>query len=330
MRTHDVVTIGSAVQDILFGTNMAESLRNPKHDPTKVRLLGFEYGAKIKSDDVHIFFGGGAANTAVVFARLGLRVAAMLRVGTDAVGSDIIRKLKAEGVDTQYRQEDAHRATGFSFILKEQRTNEHVVFAHYGANTALQISPATLRHMKTKWFYVSSLSHRDWPRSIATLQRTKAAIAWNPGAIQLAAPVAVRRFFPRIAVLILNRDEATELCLRLRIIARRRRSRYASSMLARALVHTGVQNAVVTDGINGAVVCTEKKLFFDQPPPHAVKDTTGAGDAFGATFIASLIRRPNDIPYALRLATLNATAQVMVPGAQKGLLTWQQLTRRMR
>jgi sugar/nucleoside kinase (ribokinase family) len=48
-------------------------------------------------------------------------------------------------------------------------------------------------------------------------------------------------------------------------------------------------------------------------------DRTGAGDAFGAGFITGLIRR-NEINYALKLASANATSVIESIGAQTGLL----------
>ena len=60
-------------------------------------------------------------------------------------------------------------------------------------------------------------------------------------------------------------------------------------------------------------------------------DRTGAGDAFGSGFVAGLIRSgeecekgdidPENISYALRLATANAASVVEVIGASEGALS---------
>lgn len=337
MPRYDIITIGTALQDIVFSTNLVETIANPKPDPTKLRLMAFESGAKIRSDDVHLLFGGGAANTAVTCARLGLRVAAVARVGKDGVGDNIRRQMRTEGVATTYLQQDAQQATGFSFVLMEARTNEHVAFAHYGANTKLAISAGQLNRLTTRWFYISSLSQRNWPHAMYAVQRRAAqigaAIAWNPGATQLAAaPALLKRIIKRTSILILNRDEATELALRLRLFTKQisKKARRASCPdLARALATLGCPIIVITDGRQGAYVWSAGKMYFDKPGRTKPKDTTGAGDAFGSTFVAGVVLQPTDIPFALRAATVNATAQVAVVGAQTGLLTRRQLLARV-
>lgn len=338
MSRYDVITIGTALQDIVFSTDLVETIRNPKPDPTKLRLMAFESGAKIRSDNVQMLFGGGAANTAVTFARLGVRVAVVARVGKDGAGEHIRRQLQAEGVATTHLQPDAQQATGFSFVLMEAHTNEHVAFAHYGANTKLDISTGQLNRLATQWFYISSLSQRNWPQTLRAVQRRAAkigaAIAWNPGATQLAAaPALLKRFIKRTTVLILNRDEATELALRLHLLRKqvsKKAWRPSCPVLARTLATLGCLTIVITDGRHGAHVWSAGKIYFDKPGRTKPKDTTGAGDAFGSTFVAGLFLRPTDIPFALRAATVNATAQVAVVGAQTGLLTRPQILRRLR
>jgi len=48
-------------------------------------------------------------------------------------------------------------------------------------------------------------------------------------------------------------------------------------------------------------------------------NTTGAGDAFGSSFVAGLIKY-NDIEQALKLGILNSNSVIMKIGAQEGLL----------
>lgn len=89
-------------------------------------------------------------------------------------------------------------------------------------------------------------------------------------------------------------------------------------------VTSGRGGVTVSDGrhIYRAGVFKEKKLA----------DRTGAGDAFGSGFVAGLMRRkiicrgqcvvsPDDVIYAIRLATANATSGVEHVGATEGTLT---------
>lgn len=310
---YDIITIGSAVRDVMFATADAETFKNPKKDPTKLNLIGFEYGAKLHSDKVHRYYGGGANNTAVGLARLGLKVAACVCVGKDAEGDATVSHLKAEQVATALVQRTAKRATGFSFLIVETKTYEHVALVDYGANEELTVPRAVLT-AKPQWYYVSSLSTKRWPTLMRNLTQTAQQIAWNPGAIQLAKPTVVKSLLKKITVLILNRDEATELVGKAG----------SAPELAKALQAIGPKLAVVTDGRHGAAIYDGVSMHTTKGSLTAPKDTTGAGDCFGSSLIAGLVKF-GDIDQALKLATLNASAEVSKPGAQNGLLRWSDI-----
>ncbi len=322
---YNIVTIGSAVQDIMFYTDQAEIVRNPKSDPTKQKLIGFEYGAKIHSDNLHYLFGGGAANTAITCAKLGLNVAAILRVGADSVGTAVHQHLQQFGVVTKHIEVDTKHHTGLSFLVVDQVSDEHVAFVQYGANDFLDITHATLKLLNTDWFYISSISAKYWPILIQRIIHTTSNIAWNPGAVQLQQPKLVKTILPKITVLLLNKDEAIELSLGTGLSS----NTLTMKQLVKHIFALGPKFVVITAGLAGAYVYDGKNLYFDQPGKRKPVDTTGAGDAFGATFITSLVKRPGDIKFALRLATLNASAQVTEVGAQTGLLTWKQIMQRI-
>jgi sugar/nucleoside kinase (ribokinase family) len=59
-----------------------------------------------------------------------------------------------------------------------------------------------------------------------------------------------------------------------------------------------------------------------------VASTLGAGDAFGSTFVAGLMRHEGDLAAALREASINAASVVSVFGAKRGLLDLAELKRR--
>lgn len=319
MKKLDVVTIGSAVRDVLFLTDAAEILNNPKGDPTKQQLIGFEYGAKLHSEAVARYYGGGANNTAVAMSRLGLKVAACVRVGSDADGEATIAHLQSEGVNTQFVQTDPKLPTGFSFLVEETKTHEHVAFVDYGANEQLTI-PAAVLQAKPRWFYVSSLSSKRWPQLMKQILGSKVDVAWNPGAIQLAKPAVLKPLLKKVSVLILNRDEATELS----------GETGTASSLAKTISQLGPQCVVVTDGRYGASVFADGVLYQTKATLRAPKDTTGAGDAFGSSLVAGLIRYRHHVQRALELATVNASAEVSKPGAQHGLLRWSQLPNKLK
>lgn len=312
MKRFDVITIGSTVRDIMFRTDAAVIVKNPKHDLTKLSLIGFEYGAKIHSADVHRFYGGGAMNTAVCFARLGLKVAACVRVGDDADGHAAIQHLRSEKVNTSFVEQDKQHSTGLSFLVVETKSNEHVALVNYGANDHLSL-PQPLLKAAPQWFYVSSLSTAHWPQLLHSLVATKAQVAWNPGSIQLEHYRQMVPLLKKIAVLILNKDEATELSLRIKL----KPPQFGSDIV------------IVTDGRHGAKAYTAGRVMTIKPTPKPAKDTTGAGDAFGSSVVAGLLKTNGNLPLAMRIAMINSGSEVAKIGVQNGLLSWRDIQRQL-
>ena len=325
---YDVVSVGSAVRDVMFYTSDAELVKNPKKDPTKLKFIGFEYGAKIHSTHVVQSLGGGAANTAVGMSRLGLRNAALVSVGQDANGDSILGALSEAGVDTGLVQVQKKSATGFSFLVVETKTHEHVAFADYGANMQLTLTPRLMKSFTTDWFYVSSVSGSNWFEIMERLVKTGSKIAWNPGAIQLASSARkLRAILSGVEVLIVNKDEALELAIKLGMKTTASSKLPSAKELAMYIQSKGPAHAMVTNGRKGTHVYNGSTIHFAKPDPDKPVDTTGAGDCFGSSFITGLIRYNYDYDKALQLAVVNSTALVAYTGAQTGLLRWAKANR---
>lgn len=325
-KQFDLVTVGSALRDVTYYTNAYSVIDNPDNDPTRVKLLAIEFGAKIRSKNVHFDFGGGASNTAVAGARLGLRTGIITTVGADLDGRAIVAHLKAQHVDTSLMSVHKKERTGFSFVTVDEKTGEHTAFVYYGATEHVRVTPEMLKKMKTQCFYVSSLSTPKWKTIMQSLFATKARVAWNPGGAQLAAGYRVLRpMFAKTDLLILNRDEAAE-CVQ---SSGEKRSLSIPQMLK--VIHTwGPEVVVITDSRKGSYAYYDKHVFYVASPKDHPVDTTGAGDSYGASFVAGLLRYNGDIERSMRLATVNATANVRVVGAQRGLLRWGDLPKSLR
>jgi len=86
------------------------------------------------------------------------------------------------------------------------------------------------------------------------------------------------------------------------------------------LVHGRV---IMTKGSRGVEVSDGKTLWSAGVLPldkSEIVDRTGAGDAFGSGFVAALMRKPNNIEYAIQFASANATGVLTEWGANHGLL----------
>lgn len=321
MKQFEVVTVGSALKDIMFYTDQAHVVKNAK-DVTCQKLLAFEYGAKIPIREVFVNYGGGAMNVAVGLKNFGLDVAPMVCVGRDAVGKEIYSHLKALGISTYLMRVDAEHKTGFSVVITSAKDKEHTIFAYKGANDHLEVFG--LKDFRTQWFYVSSSGRKDWALEFEKITRqTKrnVRIAWNPGEWQLHDYTKTIKFLPEIEVLILNKDEAMEFvenCL-----PKVPRPKLESPrFLLKTIKDLGPQKVVITQGARGAVAIDEREDYYYERSLSVhdkIVDTVGAGDAFSSGLVAGLVRW-GSFSKALRLGMRNSAMVLYRIGAQNGLI----------
>ncbi len=79
----DIITIGSATQDIFLMVNKLNVVHSSR-SLTGERIY-FDHGAKIEVNEAHQDTGGGGTNTAIGFAKLGLKVGYIGKLGADPV-----------------------------------------------------------------------------------------------------------------------------------------------------------------------------------------------------------------------------------------------------
>ncbi len=324
----NIITIGGSTRDFFFvvGQDKLKVIKTPK-DLTAQEKIMFEFGAKIAPEKTHFSFGGGATNSAVSMSRLGLKVSCYTRSGRQEDCGVIRGNLRTEMVDTRYLVCDTELQAGISFILiAEDKSLEHTVFAYRGANENLQINPT--RKYPTKWFYLTSLSG-NWQKQlnnvyqIVTKQKIK--LAWNPGGSQISAGHSkLKKILKVTEVFNVNKDEAIELAL---TAGRDKKQINSIDYLLKTIASWGPQTVVITDGLKGAYCYHQGKKY--KQARYAMKrvDTTGAGDAFGSSFVAGLIKYKYDIRKALKLAAVNSSHVVAQYGTQAGLLTKKRLKR---
>jgi ribokinase len=315
---YDVITTGGVIEDISFKTNEGVLIDNKK-DPLRQKLLAFEFGAKIKIDKAESSFGGGAANTAVCFSRLGLKTACLACIGEDERGKKNLKHLKKEKVSTELIQKSKTSETGYSFILVGP-SNEHIVFSNRGANDKLKVESPKLK--VTKWIFISSLSG-DWKSNLAEIfnvENTK--IAWNPGHRQIIGGIKILKpFLIKTFVLIVNKDEALELCLSSgKLKGKKNNCINDTEKLLKILRSFGPKIVLITEGSKGAKCFDGKKIFNQKAIKKKTLNTTGVGDAFGSSFVAGLELYKGDIVKSLKLAAFNSASVIVHLGAQTGLI----------
>jgi len=325
-KIYDVVSLGGATRDIIFYTNAGRIIKTPD-DLTCQKLLGFEYGAKIISEKVFFGLGGGGCNTAVSFARLGLKAANWIIVGQDREGDSIIKDLDTEGVDTKFVQRGKALSTGLSFITIAEKTKDHVAFLYRGANDRLAFPKNAYQKIKTKWLYVSSLTGMNWIKTaesiVQMVEKGNVKLAWNPGETQLkAGKKKLAKVLKVCQVLLINEDEAIELVLSAGLKPKNIKN---PRVLIKIIQEWGPKIIVITVGRKGAYAYNGEKIYFSKVIDKPVVDTTGAGDCFGSSFVTGQIKFKGDIDKSFKIGMLNTASLVQKIGAEGGLIKWSQI-----
>lgn len=309
-------------------------------------FLLLEEGRKTEALEVSTHCGGGAINTAVAFARLGLAASVLVKLGQDRRAEQILACLDLEGISHRWALRDPAAPTGASVLISSHDRNA-AVFTFRGANTLL--GPADLPDdaFHVDLVHIANLSKQAAHCFPVIIEKAKAAgalIAANPGIRQLHGHgEAFRASLPRLDILALNRREADEVLSLLDgghgedrdaeldfpegaavPSLATRGLRYESRRLGvqafcRALLAAGVSCVVLTDGRDGAFAATGGRLIYCPAHEASVAGTAGAGDAFVSTFSAYLAGgSPPEA--ALRAASLNAAAVLGHVDTQTGLM----------
>ncbi len=318
---YDIITVGSATNDVMVHVGAANIITCEDADGTRA-WMAFEYGGKIHVDDMLITVGGGAINTAVTFGRQGLRVAALSKIGRDDPGERVKRCLEAAGVMTHLLAHSDSVGTGYSTIITTF-TGERTVLVHRGASRELAEQDIAWDELaKSDWLYVGALAGDSWrlyPKFADFAEEHGIKLALNLGTSQIARGLAEYGRLLRCTHIIFQNDEE----MRQLTGVEEERGDHDEREICRRLHDHGVKIAVITDGRRGAMASDGRRYYTVPAYPVEVASTVGAGDAFAAGCISGLIHG-RDLPQSLRLAAANAASVVTRPGANRGVLTWEE------
>lgn len=319
---YDFITVGGAVVDETFKTNEGKLVDNGR-DILRQKLIGFEYGAKINISDYEYYFGGGAANTAVSFSRLGFKTAALVQIGEDERASMIRESFKKEKVSDKFLKTSKDSPTGFSFIIIT-KNGEHVAFTYRGANDSLKVNFAEKKALEqSRWVHITSLSG-GWEEVLdKVFSAVGVRFSWNPGNFQLKAGAKkLAKYIKLTDILILNKDEAIELAVSdPRWKKKNKRFLQKPENLLKIMSELGAGTAVLTCGEKGAYAYDGERIYYEKAAKVAkVADTTGVGDAFSSSFAAGMEKYDGDIKKAMKLGIKNSAGVLKKPGAQNGLI----------
>ena len=309
-RVYDVVTIGAATRDVFVKSSHFENVRSDSAPDGWNACLPL--GAKIPIDELVFETGGGATNAAVTFARFGDKTACVSRIGNDPGGCEIVSLLGKEKIDTTAIQLDPKERTAYSIILVAGTGNRAILVAR-GASSHLDAKAIPWNSLGTSWIYLTSVAGNEklLKDIFAHAKRSLSHVAWNPGNAEIE--LGLKRLTPflfQTDILFLNLEEAAALV---------KTSTRHLPLILKTLGSLPRKALVITDGKHGAYAHARGVTWHSSPLQGKIVNTTGAGDAFGSGFTASLMQ-DGEVGRALQAGSLNAFGVVTHMGAKAGIL----------
>lgn len=264
-------------------------------------------------DGVHV--GGCGINVAVGLSRLGIRAGVACVVGDDAGGHTLMRHLEREGVDARGVTVVPGAPTSRSYLFADDGATMN--FFLPGAAATLPGEPDLSGLPPCAWGLVTVGEPRYNRAFIRALRARGVPVAVQLRIDEEAYGPLLTEAVANASLLFMNEYEARFLVERLG--------------LARIdeLLGEVTRAVVVTRGARGAEAYThEGHARVAAVPATAVVDTTGAGDAFTAGFLAG-VRWGLATEAALRLGATMASFVVERAGAQEGLPGRRRLAERL-
>ncbi|MFI5593905.1 sugar kinase [Amycolatopsis sp. NPDC051758] len=260
--------------------------------------------------------GGAESNVAIGAARLGTPVTWIGRVGSDAAGDLIGRRLRAEDIRTTVIRDAAftglmvrhHRAAGVVHVdyhrsgsAGSRLTSGDIPVDAVRRASVLHVSGITpalsASARQATWHAVAAAKANDVLVSVDVNYRSK---LWD----RATARRELRRLVAEADIVFAGIEEA-QLVLGCHAAA--------PEPLAVALAGIGPAEAVVKTGVRGCTAHIDGVTHTEPALPVSVVDTVGAGDAFVAGYLAELLRGA-DPAGRLRTACAMGAYAVSVPG----------------
>lgn len=275
--------------------------------------------------------GGAPGNFLAALAVRELRCAFLGKVGDDAFGRLLRRALDDRGIDTQGLITDPNVFTTLAFVTLDEHGDRDFSFARKpGADTCLRFEELPLETIQnTRVFHFGTLSLTGEPARTTTQQAVSYAkklgkvISFDPNLRrplwpdEQAARAAMLWGLAQADIVKLSEDEGQFLF-----------GANISPEETAARLHAGfaVPVVFVTLGPKGCYYSLNGQGgYVDAPPVAKVVDTTGAGDIFGGTALAQLLKTGKALN-ALVPDDLNAAASVAVRAASLSTQTKGGLT----
>lgn len=332
--SNEIITIGSATLDVFIECDSANIVSVFSKDK-KTDFMSFSYGSKLEVEGFSASAGGGGVNTAANFANLGFKTSTIVKLGKDFSKKTILNQIDNLNINSSSVIFDENENSGFSIILMSFQ-GDRTVLAHRGANANLKSQDIDWDLIKkAKWLYIAPLNGNsalllDELAEFAEKHNVNTAL--NVGSTNIKqGKETLHKIISTVEILILNREEAS-MFTGIQVRPDSKDFKFSNDIIhvdiiemLKQLKSMGAKVVVITDGRAGAYAYDGLKFYHCPEYPAVVASTLGAGDCFASTFVASMEITNWDVNTSLKYASVNAASMVETAGAQKGLLTFDEI-----
>ena len=271
-------------------------------------------GKLVVFDEFEMHSGGGANNAAITLAKLGINVGAMGRIGTDTFGDFVLQILDDNQVDTRAMMRDADTNTPATFV--SVASDGERSFLHYmGTNRVLSEDDVDLDLIRScKILHVAGsliMPRLDGEPTARILRQAKEAgvltsldTVWDMSGNWLDT---LEPCLPYVDVFLPSIEEAEQLT-----------GLDSPPDIANFLMDYGIQTVGLKMGKRGSYVRTGTEEIHVPSYEVDVVDTTGAGDAYVAGFLAATVMGW-DLKRTCQLASAAGAACVTEIGTTAGI-----------
>lgn len=267
---------------VVFGNVTLDVICYPVNEVPRYESIAF--------DDVTVSPGGCGSNTAVGLAALGIPTGIVARTGDDDAADLLFRYWGRLGIDHSHVHRTPSTPTGASVGLVDNQYQPRFIHTS-GANhklTAEVIDPSGLAASGAQFFHIAGFFvlpnlFEDVADKIVTLKRlgftTSLDVVFNVRMDDPKLRTVLWAVMPHLDYFMANDYEAYRLT---------GERDYKSA--AAKLKERGSRGVIIKLGASGSYVLSDTFTGLVPAVKVTVVDTTGAGDAFAAGFIAGLVR----------------------------------------
>ena len=267
--------------------------------------------------------GGAVANIMVAASRLGLRTGLIGCIGDDEFGDFIVRDLRSEGVDTSCLKRVKDRRTGIAFYSIDEKGERHYLFYRFPGYSDPE---SMLRIEDLDEDYIASSRMLHFSESMLRRKDTRGVVF---KALRIAKENNVQvSYDPNVREALwegigeLQRVQREALALTDVFLSTLREASLITGSKEPDKVVTQIlalgPSIIVIRGRNQYQIITREETF--KVPVFRVKaaDTSGAGDAFDAGFLAGFLKGLS-LEKAVMLGNAVAALKIMKVGTRSGL-----------